>query len=165
MKQTSQDKEPTVNFRVSEDLKLAITKKAKEKQKTVSAYLREVLEDVHLGSYCQKELNLYHEFEFAYSPEFIGLVMWLYRKRDHRDCEESDQELKGYVKILKSIGDQLPEYLQVEFDKVLLELMGLIQSDKSRSYYTYRFPNASFEESRFDYSRLETYFRDRINNQ
>ncbi|WP_053970246.1 hypothetical protein [Mangrovimonas sp. ST2L15] len=162
MKSTSQEKEPTVNFRVSEDLKLAIIQKAGEKRQTVSAYLREVLEDVHLGSYCQKELNLYHEFEFAYSPEFIGLVMWLYRKRYVQDFEESDLEIKRYIKILKSIDDQLPESLQVEFDKVLLELMELIREDKDHKHYTYRFPGSSIKEWKFDYSLLENYFRNKI---
>jgi len=113
----------TLNFRVPKVLKEKIITEAEKENITSSKYLRDLLEAVHNGSYCNHESLKLEREEFLFSKEFLQLIVWIYRKRENNKREVDKNDLEGYIKTLKGTENYLPKSLVREFDKVLNNLL------------------------------------------
>ncbi|WP_047544876.1 hypothetical protein [Psychroserpens sp. Hel_I_66] len=122
-KKSIADEDTTLNFRISKLLKAKIIAKAEKENVTSSKYLRDLLESVHDGSYCDQYKLRSEREDFLFSREFLQLIVWIYKKRENSKREVEKNSLEGYVKTLKRIDKYLPENLVREFDKVLNNLL------------------------------------------
>jgi hypothetical protein len=131
-KKQIQNTDPSINFRVSKELKNIIEGKAEEKNLTTSKYLRDLLEKVHSGEYCYKQEVRSKIESFLYSKEFLQLMIWIYRKKTIQKLEVETNDLMAYIKTLKKIEEHLPQNISQEFDKVLNDVLDL-KNDNSYS--------------------------------
>lgn len=149
--------ESTLNFRVSNDLKLLIGKKAQEMNITASKYLRQVLEDVHDGTLERRVEIITEKQTFLSSNEFLRLVFWIYQKKADNKLIESGEQLAGHVRTLKRLDGHLPEEIVSEFDKVLTNII-TIKKDSKYNTERFDFPDPYGRGNQFDYGKVECYF-------
>jgi len=156
-KQKIKNEDPSINFRLPEELKLQIYKEASLMNKTVSNFLRDHLLEFMNGSLYEKEIAEYKSNSFINSTEFLQLVVWIYKKRnDNKHKIEDSIKQDDYITTIKSIGEQLPWELVEEFDKVLLDLMKVKKEEGSHKNYTFCRSGYLYENG-FNYGKLETY--------
>ena len=156
-KQRIKNEDPSINFRLSPELKKWITNEAISENKTVSNYLRDHLTSFKDGSLYKNEIAAYKSNSFMNSTEFLQLVVWVYKKREEYSYEEKDAIWQDkYIHTIKSIGNQLPDELVNEFDKVLLDLMKVKNEAGSSKSYTFCRSGYLYSDG-FNYSLFEDY--------
>ena len=148
--------EATLNFRVTKMLKKEIVNKAIENNITVSKYLRGLLESVHDGSYGKSVENLNAKKKFLFSKEFLKLMVWIFSKKDNTEIVELKQELKGYIKTLKRIEDNVPSAVAEELDKVLFDLLRVIKEDELK-YESYNFVRSYKDSVKVNFDVLKSF--------
>lgn len=158
-KQKNINEDVGINFRISKALKEEIKTQAKDKNITVSKYLRVLLDDVHSGIYCD-EIDQRGETErFVYSKEFISLTVWIYSKSRNRLRldSDSDEKIHNFIRIIKRADSYLPSNLVLELDKVLIDLYRI----KDASIYDnkeFKFVNSYKQSNNLDFQILEDFF-------
>ena len=133
--------DPSINFRLSKELKKVIEDKALENNVTISAYVRDLLEEVHNGNYYYKEEVKTKINSFLFSKDFLQLMVWIYSKKDNNKKTEEASELDQYIQTLKKIDEHIPVNLTKEFDKVLIDILHLRTSNiiNTFSFHTYSY--------------------------
>lgn len=145
--------ESTLNFRIQNTLKDEILNKSIEKNMTMSQYLRELLESVHNGSYKEAKMELNSKKAFLFSKDFLRLVIWVYHKKTDKNVTESRGQLNQYIKTIKRADSFLPVAIIEEFDKVLSDLLRVINST-GIEYKEFDFSRSYESEKTFNYNKL-----------
>ncbi|MDO7173907.1 hypothetical protein [Mariniflexile sp. AS56] len=146
----------SINLKLSDDLKEKIKTKAELKQLTISKYIRELLLDYFDGTLCRREVVKNQENEFVNSTDFLQLVVWVYSIKRSSKFKEKADDLDNYIKTLKKVDNHLPKYLVVEFDKVLSDVLRVINENTAYSK-EYRFANGYSASPEFNFDLLEKY--------
>lgn len=133
----------SINFRLAKELKAQIEANAEGKNQTTSAYVRDILEDVHNGNYYTEKEKKSERASFLYSKEFLQLMVWIYRKRSNSDLEIKKNKLSPYIKTLKKVDSYLPDLVVREFDKVLNDVLQV------------KIANIVIDRKSFDFSKSE----------
>ncbi len=152
-KPTSQ---PSINLKLSEELKEKVNQRASSKQQTVSKYIRELLTTYFDGTLCKSEIARNAKKEFINSTAFLQLVVWMYSKRKERGFKEKPADLDAYIKTLKNVERHLSKELAVEFDKVLLDVLR-VKNETSRYSKDYKFADGYSSSTEFNFELLEKY--------
>jgi len=157
-KQRIKNEDPSINFRLSPDLKKWITSEAISENKTVSNYLRDHLTSFMDGSLYAENVSWYQDKEFINSTSFLQLVAFVFSKRNNSTCVSTDDQMDWHIKTIKQLDRELPKELVIEFDKVLVDLMRVKKEKKSYSTITIRFKFCKDSYSTvFNYDLLENY--------
>jgi len=156
MSEKSINLEPTINLRVSSELKNQIITEAKFFKQTVSQYLRNHLTEFMNGDLYKKEISFYKNQKFINSTEFLQLIVWMYQKKGNEKCASTEKQLSTYISTLKLIDKNLPSYLVEEFDKVLEDIIR-VKNEDSEYNKIFRFCDTSYFNNGFDYTKLENY--------
>ena len=157
-KQKIINEDVSLNFRISKELKEEIRLQAKTKNITISKYLRELLEDVHDGTFCD-EVDKRNEVErFVYSKGFVSLIIWIYSKSIKQSRLEFDtvHQIDDFISIIKQADRYLPTNLVKELDKVLLDLYR-IKTAPSYDNKEFKFWNPYNESKNFDFTVLDDF--------
>jgi hypothetical protein len=152
----SKTPQPSVNLKLSEELKQKINIRANFKNQTVSKYLRELLTNYFDGTLCIGEIEKNEKKEFINSTEFLQLIVWIYSKQKKSDFKESDKDLDGYIKTLKKVVIYLPEDLVQEFDKILMDILR-VKNEESKYSKDYRFVNGYSSSPKFNFQLFEEF--------
>lgn len=152
----SKTPQPSVNLKLSEELKQKINSRANLKNQTVSKYLRELLTIYFDGTLCVGEIEKSKKKEFINSTEFLQLIVWMYSKREIREFRESDKDLDGYVNTLKRISTYFSDTLVLEFDKVLMDILR-VKNEESKYSKDYRFVNGYSSSPKFNFQLFEEF--------
>ncbi|MEM5564156.1 hypothetical protein WNY78_03530 [Psychroserpens sp. AS72] len=155
-KKSITDEDATLNFRIPKVLKATIIAKAEKENITSSKYLRDLLEAVHNGSYCNQDKLKSEREDFLFSIEFLQLIVWIYKKRENNRREVEKNDLERYVKTLKRTEKYLPESLVREFDKVLNNLL-LVRAEMSYDGDYFDFHNSYNGDKKFNYEEVEKF--------
>ena len=146
----------SVNFRVEKPLKTKMLSAAKEKNMTLSKYLREVLEGLY-DEAMPKPREFPSETErFLFSKEFLQFVFWVYSKKQDKERGEHD-DIDGHIKLIKRAGGILPDAIVKELDKVLVDLFRIKTASGFDKKY-YQFPDSYNDDRKLDYKKLEEFF-------
>jgi len=143
----------SINFKLSEELKKKIKELAQGENKTVSKYLINHFESFIDGSLFEDELDLENGIKFKFSEEFMQLIVWMYSKRVNLKCEEKRFELREFVTTLKRINNIFPAEIEAEFDKVLQNVIGVINKPSSNGEFTF----ARSGDDGFNFKGFENY--------
>jgi hypothetical protein len=157
------NEDPSINFRIAEELKYRIHKEAALKNETVSTYLRDLLTEFFDGRLYEKEMAIYEDQKFINSTGFMQLVIWMYRKKTEKKCTSTARQLDDYIQTLKSINLQLPLNLREEFDIVLLDVLR-VKNEEYEHNKEYKFGNTSYSNKGFNYEKLEHYLLNEVKN-
>ena len=156
MKRVKLKKEdPSINFRLPQELREKVLQKAAIENKTVSNYLRDHLESFLSGKLIEDAIAPYVRHKFINSNEFLQLVVWIYQKRHEKKYTEDDKFNEvNYIRTLKKIDQFLPTDLAMEFEQVLFDLMRV----QKENAYSYRFSeNGYHRNDSFNYEKLEKF--------
>ncbi|WP_178989725.1 hypothetical protein [Winogradskyella schleiferi] len=145
----------SVNFRIAKPLKAKLLSKASGKNMTLSKYLRDVLEEIHNDKIVLEE-SISRNKDILFSKEFFQFIFWIYKKKRDKIREESD-DIDGYIKLIKRLGESLPVEIVQELDKVLFDLIRIKSAYGSDKEY-YQFPDSYSDDIRLDYDKLEYFF-------
>ena len=148
--------QPSINLKLSEELKEKVNQKASFKKQTVSKYIRELLVTYFDGTLCKGEIARNATKEFINSTEFLQLVVWMYSKRKSNDSKETHGEIDAYIKTLKSVERHFPKDLSSEFDKVLLDVLR-VKNETSKYAKDYKFVDGYSSSPEFNFELLEKY--------
>lgn len=149
------NEDPKINFRIPQGMLDKITNNANEKNVTVSAYMRNLLEKVLQENEEEVIIEPSNEKKVLDSLDFLKLVVWLYTKKEKKERTESPEELDFYINVIKGLVDHLPLHITEEFDKVLAELLN--NKRKQYSIYSFEFMKKYGSFGTFDYVKLESY--------
>lgn len=149
------NEDPSINFRLPQELKTQVIKEAAFSNKTVSNYLRDHLEEFISGKLFEKEFAYYKDLEFVNSTEFLQLVIFVFGRRHQSLCISTNDQLDRYIQTIKKLELHLPEYLVKEFDKVLVDLIRVRNEVNSERHFY--FCGTVISPSYFDYANLESY--------
>ena len=156
-KQPINNSYPSINFKLSQELKHIIEEKAVEKNVTISSYVRDLLESVHSGEYCQKEDIKSEINSFLFSKEFLQLMIWIYSKKQNNALIETPNQMEGYLKTLKRLDGFLPNELVMEFDKVMTNIIKK-RTEGYSNYTTFEFHRYSIENiNTFNLKAVESF--------
>jgi hypothetical protein len=162
-KQRIKNEEPSINFRLSPEMKKWVINEAISKNVTVSNYLRNHLEKF-------KDGTLYDEFNhnndhlpFLKSIEFLQLITFVFSKRKNDKCTSTHQQLGEYINTIKQMSNEdFPSKIISEFDKVLIDLIKVKNKDKDLSYVRFEFCESSYLNTNFNYELLEEYLLNEV---
>ena len=152
----SKTPQPSINLKLSEELKQKINIKANFKNQTISKYLRELLTTYFDGTLCVGEIEKHEKKEFINSTEFLQLIVWMYSKREIKEFRESDKDLDGYVNTLKRISIYFSNALVLEFDKVLMDILR-VKNEESKYSKDYRFVTGYSSSPKFNFQLFEEF--------
>jgi hypothetical protein len=155
-RQKIKNEDPSINFRLPEELKAEIYKEASRLNKTVSIFLRDHLTEFMDGSLYAREIAYYKDNSYVNSTEFLQLITWMYSKRNNNTCIASNEQLNKYIKTIKRMDFSIPINLEREFDKVLVDLVR-VRDDKGSLYRSFYFCNSSLYDANFNYEVLENF--------
>lgn len=158
-KKPIKNSDPSINFRLPKELKASIEEKAQEKNQTSSAYLRDLLESVFNGDYCYKEQVKDRIESVIYSKDFLQLMVWIYRKRENRKQEVTDQELNRYIRALKKLDGHLPQNITDEFDKVLNDIL-IVKTEQAKYFKEFKFHSTYEKNKQFNLELVEKFLLD-----
>lgn len=150
---------PSINLKLSEELKNRVEKSAQFKKQTISKFTRVLLTSYIEGTLCDKEIAYYREKEFISSTSFLQLVVWMYKKKEDKSCTSTVKQLEDYIRTLKQTDNHLPEDLVQEFDKVLEDLIR-VKNGKLPFEREFKFSISSYSNPCFNYEKLEYYLLD-----
>jgi len=162
-KQKIVNEDPSINFRIPQELKNRIHKEAALKNETVSTYLRDLLTEFLDGRLFENEIAFYEDKSFINSTGFLQLVIWMYRKKTEKKCTSTARQLEDYIQTLKSINMQLPLSLREEFDIVLFDVLR-VKNEEYEHNKEYKFGNTSYPYKGFNYEKLEHYLLNEVKN-
>lgn len=162
-KQKIVNEDPSINFRIPQDLKNRIHKEAALKNETVSTYLRDLLTEFLDGRLLEKKIAFFEDKNFINSTGFLQLVIWMYQKKTEKKCTSTARQLDGYIQTLKSIDLQLPLSLREEFDIVLFDVLR-VKNEEFDHNKEYKFGNTSYLYKGFNYEKLEQYLLNEVKN-
>ncbi|WP_452218390.1 ribbon-helix-helix protein, CopG family [Lacinutrix undariae] len=148
--------QPSINLKLSEELKRRIKEKSDFEGLTVSKYIRELLSNYLDGTLCVEEKEVVKEDTFFTSIDFLQLIVWMYSKRNKNSFQETEEDLDRYIRILKKIEMHLPKNLSIEFDKVLLDILR-VKNEKSKYSKNYEFARSYSSSPEFNFMLLEAY--------
>lgn len=148
--------QPSINLKLSEDLKEKVNQRAAQKQQTVSKYIRELLSTYFDGTLCRSEIQRHAKKDFINSTVFLQLVVWMYSKRKTNGFKEKPEELDAYIKTLKNVEQHLPKDLAVEFDKVLFDVLR-VKGETLKYSKEYRFADGYSSSPEFNFELFEKY--------
>ncbi|WP_111710344.1 hypothetical protein [Lutibacter citreus] len=162
-KQRIKNEDPSINFRLSPEMKKWVINEAISKNVTVSNYLRNHLEKFIDGT-------LYDEFNqsddhlpFLKSIEFLQLITFVFSKRENSKCTSTQEQLSEYIKTIKQMSNEdLPSKIISEFDKVLMDLIKVKNENKKLSYVHFEFCKTSYLDTSFKYKLLEKYLLNEV---
>jgi len=146
----------TINFRIPRALKAKIINEASVRNLTISKYLRETLEEIYGESAKKPKESLSETRDYLFSKEFVQFVFWIYRKLKDNRREEND-DIEGYINLIKGAGKHLPGDVVDELDKVLMDLLRIRTAAGSDGNY-YRFTDHYDRDKKLDYKKLEDFF-------
>lgn len=154
-----ENSDPSINFRLPEELKRKVEKEAQGSTMTVSKYLRKLVGEVMDGTICEEVEKNNDRDNFLRSLEFLKLVVWIYSKKGiNYECKESLEELGGYLKTLKSVDEYLPKEISAEFEKVLFDVLRVKSEKQEKSYRPdFKFSKGYPLQQSFDYTKWEEY--------
>lgn len=151
-KQKIKNEDPSINFRLPEGLKQQIHRKASKKNKTVSNYLRDHLQEFIDGSLYAREISYYQDNSFINSTEFLQLTTWVLVKRENPKCFASNEQLDAYIQTIKRMDYSIPDIIVKQFDHVLADLIRVRnEAGNDRLFY---FCGIIGLESKFNYNLL-----------
>jgi len=149
------NEDPSINFRLPEELKAEIYKEAHLKNKTVSNFLRDHLAEFMDGSLYEREISYYRDNSFIHSTEFLQLITWVLSKRINSNCVASNEQLDGFIQTIKRMDFSTPKDLVKEFDKVLADLVRV--RNETGAYRIFYFCGIAGMGETFNYNMLENY--------
>lgn len=148
--------DPSINFKLPEELKNWVTEQAENQNKTISNYLRNHIEEFRDGRLYEQEISYYQNTSFVESIDFLQLVTWVFSKKEKRTCVASREQLTRYIETIKRIGTNLPVGIKNEFDKVLVDLIK-VRSEEGELYRRFDFSDYSSSGRSFDYDLFREY--------
>lgn len=153
-----ENSDPSINFRLPDELKLMVEQAATKERITVSKYLRGLVAGVMDGSFCEEAVMTIERNNFLSSMEFLKLVVWIYAKKESNKFDESAEEMDGYIRTLKRVDDHLPRAICSEFEKVLLDILN-VRAESNRVSYEldFKFCRNHYNGQMFDYGKWEEY--------
>ncbi len=146
----------SINFRIPRALKAKIINEASVRNITISKYLRETLEEIHGDLEERPKEFLSETKDYLFSKEFVRFVFWIYRKLKDNNREEDD-DIDGYIDLIKGVGKYLPSDVVCELDKVLMDLLRIRTAIGIDGKY-YRFVDSYADDKRLNYKKLEDFF-------
>lgn len=157
-KQKIKNEDPSINFRLSPELKKWITNKAISENKTVSNYLRDHLQSYMDGNLLENQMGSYYEILFVNTTRFLQLVAFVFAKRHNSECKSTIKQLNHHIRTIKEMEIEVvqPEVVE-EFDKVLEDLIRVKNMDRTSNAPTFKFCESSNSNQNFNYSLLENY--------
>lgn len=161
-KKSINNDDPSINFKLPKELREQVVREADLLNSTVSNYLRNHLIEFLSGRLYEKEIAFYKKQEFLKTTEFLQLVTWVFVQRKNNKCIATEAQLNSYKQTLKKLDGNLPDYLVVEFDKVLEDLFRF-QADAS-SYRYFKFSGTTVSNPLFDYGKLEHFLLNEISS-
>jgi hypothetical protein len=153
-KNSIKNEDPSINFKLPQELRAQVEKEAKLANSTVSNYLRNHLADFYSGNLYDNKFSFNLSHDVINSAEFLQLLVWIFSKRRNEKCIATNDQLNRYIRTIKKLEGILPDSLVIEFDKVLMDLIR-VQSDTSSSR-VFIFCGQS-TAPRFDYEKLENF--------
>ena len=149
--------DPSINFRLPDELKIQILKEADFNNQTVSNFLRDHMSSFLNGELFETVVAGYENRAFINSTDFLQLIVWVYKKKGEYNYTAEDKvKQENYISTIKLIGNQLPYELVNEFDKVLLDLMKVKNEKGDFKSYTFCRTSHLFNDG-FDYKKAEDY--------
>ena len=149
------NEDPSINFRLPQELKTRIIKEAAYSNKTVSNYLRDHFEEFLDGRLFEKEISYYQSHSYINTTEFIQLITWILSMKHQPPCKSSNEQLDEYIGTIKNMQSHFEKSLEMEFDKVLADLLRVRYETVTRRYFL--FCGGPINAPTFDYSKLETF--------
>ena len=152
------NEDPSINFRLSPELRKWILTEAISENKTVSNYLREHLNSFKDGTLYEEQVGWYRERMLVNTTEFLQLVAFVFSKKGNSLCTSTDDQLDWYIKTIKQMEMQgIPSNIMKEFDKVLMDLIRIKNTDRRYIAQSFKFCESSYSNPGFDYDMLENY--------
>lgn len=146
----------SINFRIPKALKANIINEASVRNVTVSKYLRETLEEIHGKPEKKPKESLSEAESYLFMKKFVRFVFWIYRKRKDK-MREGNDDINGYINLIKGSGKHLPDDVVAELDKVLMDLLR-IRTETGVDGKYYRFTDAYRGDKKLNYENLEAFF-------
>lgn len=147
--------DPSINLRLSQELKDQLIIGAQNKNETVSKYVRNLLSDYFSGALFEEEVFSYEKVSFLNSEEFNTLIVWIYRK-DRLGYEKGDEKLFIPLKsTLKKIDNYVSVKIAREFEKVLFGIMKCESASQYLKMYT--FIKSIESKERFNFEIVEEF--------
>ena len=150
---------PSINFKLSRELKQWITEQASDENLTVSNFLRKELTATMNGDSITVDKDEYYEQSLVGSHRFLSLMIWMYTKRVENKCKIDNNKLGKYIDTLKEIRNIFPKDIEVEFEKVLLDTLK-VRSKKSESDRVFKFGrdyHSLRDHNTVNFERIENY--------
>jgi hypothetical protein len=150
---------PSINFKLSLELKQWILEEAENEKLSVSNFIRKELTSQMKGDSISVDKEMYYEQTLVGSPRFLNLMVWMYRKRSERDCEIDNKKLGEYIDTLKEISNVFPKEIEVEFEKVLLAALK-VRSKSSTHERVFKFGreyNDTNDHNTVNFELIENY--------
>jgi len=162
-KQRIKNEDPSINFRLSPEMKKWVINEAISNNVTVSNYLRNHLEKFIDGTLYDEFNHFNDHLPFLKSIEFVQLITFVFSKRKNRDCTSTHRQLGEYIKTIKQMSNEdLPSKIISEFDKVLIDLIKIKNENESLSYVRFKFCEISYSNTNFNYELLEEYLLNEV---
>lgn len=160
-----------LTIRISDSLKIKLSEKSETEQVSVSEVARTILENyfstdsslewqskIEKSAQTIQEIVIknptdtainFKEEDVVFSREFYKLLIWMYDKRESRKLKLSKYELDNFKNTLNKVqvSTEIPIELKREFDKVFVDLVGMLSSDykfKSTPEFVYSYSRNSF---------------------
>lgn len=154
-KQRIKNEDPSINFRLPEELKVDIYKRASLENITVSNFLRDHLTEFMDGSLYAREISYFRDNSFINSTEFLQLITWVMTKRGNSKCFSTNEQLDTYIQTIKRMDFSIPANIVKEFDNVLADLIRVRnETGNDRSFY---FCGLMGIDVKFNYNLLLNY--------
>lgn len=150
---------PSINFKLSQELKQWITEQASDENLTISNFLRKELTATMNGDSITVDKDEYYEHKLVGSSSFLNLMVWMYTKRVENKCKIDNNKLGEYIDTLKKIRNVFPKEIEVEFEKVLLDTLK-VRSKKSEFERVFKFSRlylSSRDHNTVNFERIENY--------
>jgi len=149
------NEDPSINFRLPEELKVDIYKRASLENKTVSNFLRDHLAEFMDGSLYAREISHFRDNSFINSTEFLQLITWVMIKRENSKCLSTNEQLDTYIQTIKRMDFSIPANIVKEFDNVLADLIRVRnETGNDRSFYFCGFMGV---DAKFNHNLLVNY--------
>ena len=150
---------PSINFKLSKELKQWITEQAQNENLTVSNFLRKELTATMNGDIIPVDKDEHYEQILIGSQRFLSLMIWMYTKKVENKCKIDNNKLGQYIDTLKEIRKIFPKEIEVEFEKVLLDTLK-VRSKKSEFERVFKFGRdylPSRDHNTVNFERIEHY--------
>lgn len=149
------NEDPSINFRLPQELREKVLQQAAISNKTVSNYLRDHLTEFMDGSLYAREISYFRDNSFINSTEFLQLITWVMTKRENSKCLSTNEQLDTYIQTIKKMDFSIPQDIVKEFDHVLADLIRVRnETGNDRTFY---FCGIMGIDIKFNYNLLVNY--------